>query len=315
MKRKTIFFLFKLVFGLGLLLYLMLVIARPREIIAVLRSVSWPLLSLAFSLHALGYLISAKRWKLILDERGAAFTIPQLIRSLLVGTFFNLFLPTRFGGDVVRVSDTRHIEQGMTASLAVIVYERLSGIVVLLFFALIASLIKISFIRRMPMLYVSLLVSLLGIFLLLLAWKKVPRGFLAGRRCRRPWLRSLLGKLDSFHGIILDFVNHRVLSRRVFIWAVLLQFNVMLHFFFFGQALHMGRIPFLDYFFSIPIMLFILSFPISINGIGVRDLFLVNFFAMYGYPAQFAIAFSLLDLSFSLLLGVIGGVIYIFREK
>ncbi len=96
---------------------------------------------------------------------------------------------------------------------------------------------------------------------------------------------------------------------------MLLQFNVMLHFFFFGQALHMGRIPFLDYFFSIPIMLFILSFPISINGIGVRDLFLINFFALYRYPAQFAIAFSLLDLTFSLLLGVIGGVIYIFREK
>jgi uncharacterized membrane protein YbhN (UPF0104 family) len=315
MRRKTVFFLFKLVFGLGLLLYLALAIARPREIIAVLRSVSWPLLSLAFSLHALGYLISAKRWKLILDERGAAFTIPQLIRSLLVGTFFNLFLPTRFGGDVVRVSDTRHIEQGMTASLAVIVYERLSGIVVLLLFALVASLMKIGFIRQMPMLYVSLMVSLLGIFLLLLAWKKVPRGFLAGRPCRRPWLRRVLDKLDSFHAIILDFVNHPVLSRRVFFWAVLLQFNVMLHFFFFGQALHMGRIPFLDYFFSIPIMLFILSFPISINGIGVRDLFLINFFALYHYPAQFAIAFSLLDLSFSLLLGIIGGVIYIFRGK
>jgi len=315
MKRKTLFFLFKLVFGLGLLLYLALVIARPREIIAVLRSVSWPLLLLTFSLHSLGYLISAKRWKLILDERGADYSIAQLIRSLLVGTFFNLFLPTRFGGDVVRVSDTRHIEQGMTASLAVIVYERLSGIVVLLFFALIASLLKISFIRQLPMLYVSLLVSLLGIFLLLLAWKKIPRGFLASRKCRFPWLRNILGKLDAFHGIILDFVNHRLLSRRVFFWATLLQFNVLLHFFCFGQSLHLVRIPFLDYFFAIPIMLFILSFPISINGIGVRDLFLINFFALYHYPAQFAIAFSLLDLSFSVLLGIIGGVIYIFREK
>ena len=49
MKRKTIFFVLKLAFGLGLLLYLVLVIARPREIIAVLGSVSWPLLLLAFS--------------------------------------------------------------------------------------------------------------------------------------------------------------------------------------------------------------------------------------------------------------------------
>jgi hypothetical protein len=211
----------------------------------------------------------------------------------------------------------------MTASLAVIVYERLSGIVVLLFFALIASFLKIGFIRQMPMLYVSLLVSLLGILVLFLAWKKVPRGFLAGlgNRCHRPWPRRLLGKLDVFHGIILDFVSHRTLSRKVFFWAALLQFNVLLHFIFIGRALGIGRIPVLDFFFAIPIMLFILSFPISINGIGVRDLFLITFFELYKvggkviYDASYAVSFSLLDLSFTLLLGAIGGVIYIFREK
>ena len=315
MKRKTVFFLLRLVFGFGLLLYLVLYMARPREIVAVIRAASAPLLLLAFSLHAFGLLFSALRWKLILDETGSDFSLAQLTRSLLVGSFFNLFLPTRFGGDVVRVSDTRRIGQGLTGSLAVIVYERMSGIVALLVFALLASLLKIRFVRELPLLYVSLLVSLAGIGLLILAWKKLPRGFLARRPCRRPWLRRLLDRLDAFHGIILDFVNHRVLSRKVFFWALLLQFNVVLHYFLIGRALHLERIPLLDYFFSIPIMLFVLSFPISINGLGVRDLFLVRLFMYYGYAAQFAIAFSLLDLAFNLLLGVAGGVIYIFRKK
>ena len=315
MSKKTVFFLFKLVFGFGLLLYLVLYIARPQEIFTAIRDVFWPLAALAFGLHIFGFLFSARRWKLILDEYGADFSIPQLTRSLLVGTFFNLFLPTRFGGDVMRVSDTRHIEQGMTASLAVIVYERMSGIVALLVFALCASLLKIRFITEMPFLYVSLLVSLLGIVLLVLAWKKVPRGFLAGLNCRRPWGRRILDQLDRFHAIILDFVNHRALSRKVFFWALLLQFNVVIHYYLIGQALRLGRIPLLDYFFSIPIMLFVLSFPVSINGIGVRDLFLIQLFTFYGYPASVAIAFSLLDLAFNLLLGIIGGLIYIFRKN
>jgi uncharacterized protein (TIRG00374 family) len=315
MKRKTVFFALKLVFGLGLLLYLVLVIAQPRKILAVIGGASLPLLFLAFALHAFGFLFSAKRWKLILDQQGADFSQQQLLRSLLVGSFFNLFLPTRFGGDVVRVSDTRRIENGMTGSLAVVVYERMSGIVALLVFALLSSLIKISFVREMPLLYVSLLVSLFGIFLLLLAWKKVPRGFLAGLPCGRPWLRRLLDKLNAFHGIILDFISHRSLSRRVFFWAMLLQFNVVLHYFLIGQALGLRLIPLLDYFFAIPIMLFVLSFPISINGLGVRDLFLVKLFIYYGYPAQFALAFSLLDLAFNAVLGIIGGLVYIFRKK
>jgi len=315
MNRKKVFFLLKFVFGFGLLLYLVLYLSRPQEIIAAIKDVSWGMALLAFGLHAFGFQFSALRWKLILDEYGADFSLPQLLRSLLVGSFFNLFLPTRFGGDVVRVSDTRHIEQGATASLAVIVYERMSGIVALLVFALFASLLKIGFIKEMPILYLSLLVSLMGIVLLVLAWKKIPRGFLAGLHCKHPWLRKFLDKLDKFHAIILDFVNHRTLSKKVFFWALMLQFNVVVHYYLIGQALRLERIPLLDYFFSIPIMLFILSFPVSINGIGVRDMFLIQLFTYYGYPASVAIAFSLLDLAFNLLLGIIGGLIYIFRKK
>ena len=173
----------------------------------------------------------------------------------------------------------------MTGSLAVIVYERLSGIVVLLLFALVASLVENRFVREMPLLYVSLLVSLLGILLLLLAWKKVPRGFLAGRPCRRPWLRQAprqAGRLPRHHPRLRQpprpvapglFLGHAAAVQR---GAALL--------FLIGRALHLDRIPLLDYFFSIPIMLFILSFPISINGLGVRDLFLIKLFSPVPLP-------------------------------
>ncbi len=315
MKRSVVLFGLRFVFGFGLLFYLLLHSARPQGILRVFDNVSWPMLLLAFSLHSLGLYFSAKRWKLILDERGADFSLWRLTQSLLVGTFFNHFLPTRFGGDVVRVRDTRRIEQGMTASLAVVVYERMSGIAALLVMAMVASLIKIRFISELPLLYVSLLVSLAGLLLLLLAWKKVPRGFLAAVRCPRPWLQKILQRLDVFHGIILDFLEQRRMSRKVFFWACLLQLNVVLHYFFIGQALKLERIPFTDYFFAIPILLFILSVPLSINGIGVRDLFLVKLFVYYQYSASFAIAFSLLDVAFNLVLGVLGGLIYIFRKK
>ncbi len=315
MSRKTLWFLAKLVVGVGLLLYLGLVIARPREIAAVIASASWPLLLLAFALHALGFLISAKRWKLILDRQGGGFGLSELARSLLVGSFFNLFLPTRFGGDVVRVSDTRRTGSGVTGSLAVVAFERMSGIVALLLFALLASLLKVGFLLQMPILAVSLAVSLAGVTLLWLAWRRLPRGWLAGRTCRLPWIGRLLARLDAFHGIILDFLGQPRLSRRVFLWALLLQCNVVLHYFLIGQALGLARIPLIDYFFSIPMMLFVLSFPISINGLGVRDLFLVRLFVPYGYAAEFAIAFSLIDLGFNVVLGIIGGVIYILRGR
>ncbi|HOW43912.1 MAG TPA: lysylphosphatidylglycerol synthase transmembrane domain-containing protein [Candidatus Aminicenantes bacterium] len=315
MTRRGAFFLLRLALGLGLLLYLALVIARPREIVAVLGRASLGLLLLAFALHAFGLLFSALRWKLILDRQQAGFGLLRLTGSLLVGSFFNLFLPTRFGGDVVRVSDTRRIGTGLTGSLAVVVYERMSGIVALLAFAVLASLLRLGFVRRMPMLYVSLLAGVGGLALLVFAWKRLPRGWLASRPCRRPWLRRLLDRLDAFHGVILDFLGDPGLLRRVLFWAVLLQCNVVLHYFVIGRALGLARIPLLDYFFSIPIMLFVLSLPISINGLGVRDLFLVQLFVQYGYPAEFAIAFSAVDLAYNAALGAIGGLVYVFRRR
>ena len=124
-----------------------------------------------------------------------------------------------------------------------------------------------------------------------------------------------MNKLNLVHAVIHDFLSRKHLLKRVMLWAILLQFNVVFHYYFIGRSLKATAIPFLDYFFIIPILLFILSIPVSINGIGIRDFVLIRFFQYYGYDASYAIGFSLLDVLFTLLLGILGGLIYILRKK
>lgn len=313
--KKAILYLLKLGFGLGLLLYLVFFKTRPETLFGLLKGIDWPVAILAFSLHAVGLLISAVRWKLLLDDRGSHDSIFTLARYYLVGTFFSHFLPSRFGGDVARISDTRHIREGLAGSFAVVVYERMSGIAALLAFALFSSLIKFRFTMEIPIIYLSLAASLLAMILMVWAWQKIPLDFFLRFGRDLAWFARVMNKLNLVHAIIHDFLTRKKLLKRVMLWAFLLQFNVVFHYYFIGRSLKATAIPFLDYFFIIPILLFILSIPISINGIGIRDFVLIRFFQYYGYDASYAIGFSLLDVLFNLVLGILGGLIYIFRKK
>ena len=47
------------------------------------------------------------RWRVLLTAQGYPAPLRRLTASYLVATFFNNFLPSNVGGDVVRVRDGR----------------------------------------------------------------------------------------------------------------------------------------------------------------------------------------------------------------
>jgi len=313
--RKKVLWFGKLALGLALLGFLLFRVARPGAVVTVLEEVSLPLALFAFSLHAVGFYLSAVRWKILLDTRGGKASLPRLIEHYLVALFFNHFLPTRFGGDVVRVADTQTEAGGGSASLAVVVCERLSGILALLVFAVIASLARLDVVSRFPLLYLALIANALALAGIVLALVLPLPSWLRPRPGRWSWTNRILEKGGRFHQATARLLRERGIWLRVMTWAFLLQGNVIVHYWALGRSLHLGHIGLTDYFFVIPLLLFILSIPISINGLGVRDLTLIQLFAVFGIPAAPAIAFSLLDVLFNLVLGVIGGILYLVRRR
>jgi len=313
MKKKVLFSL-KLIFGFSLLFYLVFFKANPKEIVEVLEKAYFPYIILAFSLHSIGILISAVRWKLLLKNHSSKYSVLDLSKSYLVSCFFNHFLPTRFGGDIVRISDTKGIEKGISASTAIIVIERMSGIIILLIFAFISSVVKINFVKESPMVLIALFIGIIGIILFVVLWKVLPIGFFGKFKFKRSFLNKFFIKLDEFLFVIKNSLKQKRLMKRVFLFSFLLQLNVIIHYYLIGISLGVN-IPFFDYFFTIPILLLALSIPISINGIGIRELVLIKFFVFYSFSSEYAISFSFLDVIFNLILGIIGGIIYILRKK
>ena len=69
-------------------------------------------------------LVSAWRWGLLLNAQGLVFSFSRLTSSFLVATFFNNFLPSNIGGDVVRIADTAPAAGSKTLATTVVLIDR-----------------------------------------------------------------------------------------------------------------------------------------------------------------------------------------------
>ena len=101
------------------------------------RSASIPWLATALGLYYLMICVSAWRWGVLLVAQGLRFPLRRLTSSFFVATFFNNFLPSNIGGDVVRIADTAPAAGSRTRAATVVLIDRGMG---LLGLALIAAI-------------------------------------------------------------------------------------------------------------------------------------------------------------------------------
>ncbi len=305
-------FLLKLVVS-GTLLTLLLVFRTSfSDIAAVLKNADPGWLALSFSLHLLGLLISAARWKVLIMAQGDDVPFFFLTKSYLVGTFFNNFLPSRIGGDVVRIWDGSRYSRTVLKSSAIVLVERMTGIMVLFFFAVVAALIRLDMARTIPVIWVSLLMGLSGLLMLMMFFTPLTEKLLRLIPDLGP-VAKIKAKIYEFRKIIIFYKQRKAALILAFFWAFCLQVNVIVHFFLIGIALGLD-IKLIDYFIFIPIVLLIQLIPITINGLGLREGAYIEIFQFYGITAGSAFAFALVDVAFMLIIGIIGGIIYVTRK-
>ncbi len=312
-KRRNIWLtLIKLLVSSAILAYILTRQTNLLQVWAILRLVNWRWLIVAFSLHAIGLLISAIRWQILTKAQGDNVPLKFLVQSYLVGTFFNNFLPTRFGGDVVRIWDGTRYSRTLIKSSAIVIVERLTGLLILFLFALVVALFRLDLANQSPFIWAALALSSLG-FLSIFAFLAFPWPRFLKSCLKNNRLRPLVDKAQAFRQTIINYRYQKRAFTLAMLWALGLQLNVIVYYFLIGQALGLS-VPFVDYFMVIPVVHFIQLIPITINGLGLREGAYIEIFAFYSIPPQASFSFSMIDVAFVFILGIIGGIIYILRR-
>lgn len=266
--------------------------------------------ALAYVSYFITMLIAGMRFYFSSQVLGFKKTYFQLIQLNFVGTFFNNFLPTTFGGDALRgyyLKRGSHIP--LSKAAACIVYERYTGMIVLFWAASAAFLMqdfgiisKSTWNIPHQLAIFCHIGSIVTIFLIPLL----------------PQINNLiLGKTNWFFKKIIEPVivywKDLRLMTRILLLSILLQFCVILCHFLIAKSLGI-QIPLSYYLIFYPLTTLAGFMIPSLNGLGVREGAYIFFLKKVNISSDLGLAFSICWLIVLLITSFIGGIIYLFGD-
>lgn len=300
---------------LGLLLLgTLLWLVGPASLVEQLGNVSVGYIALAFAAQAATKVFWAMRWQEILRVGGIDKSLPDLIGLVLVGMFFNNFLPSAMGGDIVRGYYSSGGKGTAAAAYGAVLVERLTGFAALAALCalslLVAELVGID--QLSPPLVVSTLLVCAGIMAgcaLMFLWTGWSDLLLRVFR-DRPKAVSVITGL----GNALQFMRRpgcRIW--RVVALSLLVQIAAILFFLWTARAVGIG-LSSVSFFIVVPLAVIASMVPISLNGLGLREGAFVGLLQAFGVAATVAGAFAVLARLIDFVVAACGGLVFVFRR-
>ena len=260
----------------------------------------------ALAVFLSGIVVNAFRWQQFLRPLGLALPPRTLVRLYFVGTFFNAFLPTGFGGDAYRSLMMRQASGTMAPPLATAFLERLAGLAGLAILAVVGALLRLAAGDRGSVTWTGLSLSLAVLAVSAIALTLAGSARRAGDGAPPSGLRA---KLRLFADAFATAGRERpAVVRGVAIGVVSAALLVAVHAFLVRSV--SADIPIA----ALPVIVVIASLttvlPVTINGLGLREAAYVWCLGAYGVSHDVALAFALLVLGVTLASSAVGGVVY-----
>lgn len=272
-------------------------------------------LAVALALYFVMILVSAWRWKQLLDAQAVPATFLHLVSSYLVATFFNNFLPSNIGGDVIRISDTAPAAGSKTRAATIVLFDRVIGLIGLILVAALGATIATEMGDQEPFdplwLWIGLAAGTLAITVTLMKPALIGKLLTPLRIFHKEWvderINQLLESLEKFAAKPSALL--RCLSGSIAVQIVLVLFYAAI-------ARAMGvPMPAVHLAVLIPMSFVVQMLPISMNGFGVREAIFGLYFTRLGLPRESGIALSFLGAALIMLFSVSGAVVMLARKS
>lgn len=308
--KRILFFLFKLVVS-GSLLFLLYQKTPLEQIKVLFAQCNYMLLGLVFCILLVNTGLSALKWRILLFSDGIDIPLRKLVVSYFIGGFFNMFLPSNIGGDSYRIYDIMKKSNETVRSVASVFADRLSGFISLVFLSLISSIIVAFKLGRASFILLPLVILLLLGFILYMLWKKEPVRYLL-RITSLDRFPALVNMTEKFFITFARYGSDRRTVNRVLMISILFQLLLIFAVYLMALSLH-AAVPFFYFSAFVPLITLLEAIPISIYGIGIRDMGYVFFFGLAGMSDLQTRSLALLFLAVTICYSLIGGVLYLGR--
>lgn len=270
----------------------------------------------ALGMYLVVIAVSAWRWQRLLVAQGVRLPLWRLFESFLVATFFNNFLPSNVGGDVVRIADTAKPAGSKTTATTVVLLDRGVGLLGLFLVAAVgATISRWSAPEAGPIGATTLWAGLVAGTAVSVPLLMAPRilHVLAGpiRRIHPEWVDERLDRLTT---ALVRFRESPSTMVATFGGAVIVQALLVLFYYTLARSLAIP-IDVAHLALLVPISFLVQMVPISINGLGVREATFGLYFRQLGLPLHSALLLSLGGAAAVMAISVVGGGAYIARIR
>ncbi len=281
------------------------------------RHASLPWLMAALAVWTLNVAAATWRWHLLLEAQDVRMPRRTLFGSFLVANFFNNFLPSNIGGDVIRIRDTAPAAQSTTLAATVVLVDRGLGLMGLVLIAALGATMAVSMHGQ-------------GVLPIWPSW--LWAGFAIGAAVAVPamyaphGLGRLLKPLTLLHP---EWVERQITALTealarfrekpsslvgCFGGAVVVQALVVAFYLTVVHALHIP-VTASDLAVIVPLSLIVQMLPLSVNGFGVREATFSFYFARVGLPIESAVLLSLVAAAITMVHSLSGAAVYVTRKR
>jgi glycosyltransferase 2 family protein len=333
--KKKLFLIIRLVVSFGLIGYIFYSLSaegKLNELPDYFASANyWWLLAAAFLLLVL-LAAGSFRWGMILAAQGIHLSHISVFMYYMIGMFLNNFLPSTVGGDFVKAYYLSKATGKTAGSFISVLVDRLMGMGGLCVVAVAACLLSGADLWRNPethayavpiFLIVGGVTGGLGLFFLVVFNDWVMNLFLKLAR------RGKIGeKIKEFHQSMYIYKGHGkvlliTLLISTIIWVMIVLVSWMVYMAFHtgaaaGAPGYIASISIRYFYIFLPVVSVIMSLPISFAGIGIREGMFIELFQTVPGKMISDVDALILSLTFYfvfLAVSLIGGVIYIFKDK
>jgi glycosyltransferase 2 family protein len=310
--RQAAIWILKIGVSAGLLYLVLRRNLGPTAMAARHASIPW--LAAALGLFLVQIFVSAWRWGLLVRAQGIAMPFGALLNSYLVATFFNNFLPSNIGGDVIRIGDSARRAGSTTLAAIVVLFDRGIGLLGLGFVAAIGASVTAWISPTMGPIGPGLLWAGLAVVVAIAAWailvpQSVGRLLSPARRLHPEWFDE---RLERLHAALDRFRRTPAALGGGFCGSICVQALLVLFYAAIARGLHVD-VPLWHLAIVVPLSFIVLMLPISVNGLGVREATFVLYLSRLGVPAASATALSLTSYGLIALFSTSGAIAYLIR--
>lgn len=276
-------------------------------------SIAWLLAALA--IYVVTVIVSVWRWHLLLRAQEIPVPGRTLVGSYLVALFFNNFLPSNIGGDVVRIRDSARFAGSKTIATTIVLTDRVIGLIGLVLVAALGATMVASTVGHMASpiwpswLWVGFVLAMMASAPAVLAPDGVGRLLQPLTVLHPEWIGD---RIDSLTAALVRFRDRPLAIASCFCGAVFSQATIVVFYIAVAHALRINVASW-DLAVVVPVSFVVQMLPVSMNGFGVREATFSFYFTKIGLPIESALLVSLVATALTMLFSVLGAGVWFAR--